>query len=355
MNALSASKRWVALSSLGLCFALAGLPASAGVMATGGTVTNYMMGGFSYAAHIFTAEGTSNLTVTAGGDVEVLVVGAGGGGGETIGGGGGGGGVVYTSSYAVAVGDYTVVVGEGGAGGWGTGYPAGVKGGNSVFATLTAIGGGAGAGYNLAASGVGGSAGGNGGAGGLRAGYTPAQGKDGGIHWNNNAGGGGGGSGQAGTAGTSSSGGNGGDGRAFDISGVNAYYGGGGGGGTRDNTGPNPGAGGPGEAALQLPCAPGPRLDARQMRREIQIVRKRLEAFVACHGLIIDDLALAGKRGTAPSRPPLRQAAPPGYGLVDSGAAPSCVLWWYGKFSGLSRFWFMISAYAKIICKIMLT
>ncbi len=230
-------------AGIGACLALAGLQARAGVVATGGTMTNYIEEGFSYAAHIFTNSGT--FTVAAGGEVEVLVVAGGGGGGETIGGGGGGGGLIYTNAYALSAGIHSVTVGAGGAGGWGTGYPAGTKGGDSAFATLTAVGGGAGGGFNVAAVGVGGSAGGNGAGGGARAGYTPSQGNDGGIGDGGNAGGGGGGAGQAGAAGVSGVGGKGGDGQSHDLAGAATDYAGGGGGGTRTGYGAA-GAGGAG-------------------------------------------------------------------------------------------------------------
>lgn len=129
-------------------------------------------------------------------------------------------------------------------GGWGSGYPAGTKGSNSLFATLTAIGGGAGAGYNVNAVGIGGSAGGNGAGGGKRATYTPEQGNDGGNGDGSNAGGGGGGANQTGFPGVAGVGGNGGGGITSSISGVATAYAGGGGGGTRTGNG----AGGTGGA-----------------------------------------------------------------------------------------------------------
>jgi autotransporter-associated beta strand protein len=107
--------------------------------------------------------------------VEVLLVGGGGGGGYDAGGGGGGGGVIYNTSYAVTAGtSYNVTVGAGGTGGVGyvngtnitgaTNEQKGVNGtigGNTSFATLTAIGGGSGGGKGQA----GGSGGANGGSG----------------------------------------------------------------------------------------------------------------------------------------------------------------------------------------------
>jgi hypothetical protein len=183
--------------------------------------------------------------------VEVLVVAGGGGGGANHAGGGGAGGLIYNSAYqltsAAAV---TVTVGAGG--GRSTGYQSvtGSNGSNSVFGSLTAIGGGGGGNRQdggpagLQYGGSGGSGGGAGGQGqdptpNLWAGGagTPGQGFKGGdatFH----AGGGGGGAGAPGVAGTTINGqdantipGNGGNGLAYSISGTSTYYAGGGGGG----------------------------------------------------------------------------------------------------------------------------
>ncbi len=51
-------------------------PRAEAVSAEGGTVTNYTdAGGTNWIAHIFTTVGTTSLTIIAGGNVEVLVVG----------------------------------------------------------------------------------------------------------------------------------------------------------------------------------------------------------------------------------------------------------------------------------------
>jgi len=183
--------------------------------------------------------------------VEVLVVAGGGGGGANHAGGGGAGGLIYNSAYqltsAAAV---TVTVGAGG--GRSTGYQSvtGSNGSNSVFGSLTAIGGGGGGNRQdggpagLQYGGSGGSGGGAGGQGqdptpNLWAGGagTPGQGfKGGDVTYH--AGGGGGGAGAPGVAGTTVNGGdgntipgNGGNGLAYSISGTSTYYAGGGGGG----------------------------------------------------------------------------------------------------------------------------
>jgi len=168
--------------------------------------------------------------------VEVLVVAGGGGGGMDMGGGGGGGGVIYSSTVSVTPGvAHTVTVGAGGYGapGGSGGYrtdgagpqPGGhqftisaTNGGDSVFGSLTAIGGGFGAssyyGYtpNYGYGGTGGSGGGcsgytHGGERYVDSNGTPGQGYPGGNSGNpassgdDHYSGGGGGAGGRGTSG----------------------------------------------------------------------------------------------------------------------------------------------------------
>ncbi|MFH1226379.1 MAG: DUF2341 domain-containing protein [Planctomycetota bacterium] len=216
------------------------------ITATGGTIT--YSGG--YKIHTFTSSGTFN--VTGGGNVEVLVVAGGGSGGNhntTNGnGGGGGGGVMSNAAFSVISGTMTVTVGNGGAAIPNSTIGIGNNGANSVFGSLTAIGGGGGGGSGVSPGGPGqngGSGGGaaqpngGGGTGGTSTqtgGYGNAGGNDA-VSW---TGGGGGGAGSAGVAGSSSApGGNGGTGFACSISGSLQYYAGGGGGGgnTSDRAG----------------------------------------------------------------------------------------------------------------------
>ena len=114
---------------------------------TGGTVSS-PGDGFDY--HVFTTDGTLEVS---GGDYNVdvlLVAGGGGGGAGRLGGGGGAGGVLQTLNHPVTPGTYPVVVGSGGAGMpfWSTpNYippptAVGAKGGNTTFDGLTANGGG---------------------------------------------------------------------------------------------------------------------------------------------------------------------------------------------------------------------
>ena len=172
--------------------------------------------------------------------VEYLVIGGGGGGGESGGGGAGGGGAggyrtasgfsVATQTYAITVGVggvHSVVNGQGGAGG------------NSIFDTITSIGGGGGGGYSNLSSVTGGN-GGSGGGGGYNATTggtgTSGQGFGGGGGQENAShtaftGGGGGGASSAGTNGAGTTRGTGGSGTASSITGVSVTYAGGGGGG----------------------------------------------------------------------------------------------------------------------------
>jgi hypothetical protein len=133
----------------------------------------------------FTSVGTTSWTAPTGVySVEYLVVAGGGGAGngyDNAGGGGGGAGMVLTGNVAVIPGQsYTVTVGGGGAGGADTRTNnPGSPGNNSVFGSITALGGGQGLGSRTggavgaaqignttAATGGSGSGGGQGGKGG---------------------------------------------------------------------------------------------------------------------------------------------------------------------------------------------
>ena len=167
---------------------------------------------------------------------DILVVGGGGGGGLTAGGGGGAGGVIYLSNQTIAVGNYNILVGNGGSGSQ--------NGFNSSFGANIAIGGGKGADFNGGA----GSSGGSGGGGSSAIGSTSVagnvggtsqsgQGNAGGVGKNygggDAAGGGGGGAGTAGSSAfTTGRGANGGIGLEYSITGTSTYYAGGGGGGS---------------------------------------------------------------------------------------------------------------------------
>ena len=135
------------------------------ISATGGTVTTDGLDKI----HTFTSSGTFQVTAGAG-NIEYLIVAGGAGGGENHGGGGGAGGLIYSSSYSLGVGSYTITVGAAGSGGSGGAGTAGGAGGNSAAFGSTAIGGGGGSGRidTGQTSGAG-----NGGSGGGGAGTNP--------------------------------------------------------------------------------------------------------------------------------------------------------------------------------------
>lgn len=195
--------------------------------------------------------------------VEVLVVAGGGGGGSHVGGGGGAGGLLYNSAYQLTnASAITVTVGSFGNGG--SADARGGNGSNSVFGSLTAIGGGGGGSWG----GAGNPDGQNGGSGGGAAGTqgvqyaiggtaTAGQGNSGGNvgprSGANSSGVGGGGAGAASLSRADASDStqiNGGAGLPFSILGISYYFAGGAGGGTYNAvTGGNGGAGGGGGGA----------------------------------------------------------------------------------------------------------
>ena len=162
---------------------------------------------------------------------DYLVVAGGGGGCDSNAGGGGAGGLLSGATNLAIGSTYTVTVGAGGA----PGSPIASPGGNSVFNSLTAIGGG-GSTYS-GTSGSGGSGAGGGGQTGSGTGgaATAGQGNIGGNGGSGTAGGGGGGAGSAGVAAASGNGGNGGSAGTSSITGTTIYYAGGGGGGARNS------------------------------------------------------------------------------------------------------------------------
>lgn len=186
---------------------------------TGGTVTTNL----NNTVRTFTTSGT--FTPSFSGNIEVLAIAGGGGAGGNIGAGGGAGGVIHNTSYAVTSGSpITVTIGAHGAGGASGGTAA--NGNNTVFGSLTAVGGGHGGRYLNNAAGNGGSGGGGPGntntSGGIA---TAGQGNVGG---NGDAtaitDGGGGGCGAAGGNGSGAIPGNGGIGCQFSITGTSTYY-----------------------------------------------------------------------------------------------------------------------------------
>jgi len=191
-------------------------PGTGTFSATGGTVTAAgITPGNGYRYHVFTSPGT--FTVNSGsGTVEYFVVAGGGGGGTGTGGGGGAGGV-RNGSITISS-PQTVTVGTGAT--FQTHANASVNGAPSAFGSITATGGGRGAGgfpggvinaaspggsggggmsYPLAVSPTGGT--------GNAGGFTPSEGNAGGNEPGLNGGAGGGGAGAVGSNGAGGAGG----------------------------------------------------------------------------------------------------------------------------------------------------
>lgn len=126
-------------------------------IATGGSVTTAN----GYVIHTFNSSGQFVVPTGSTLNANVLVIGGGGsGGGGYYAGGGGGGAMLEQTARQIGAGSYNVVVGAGGAAVSGNSV-SGNNGLNSIFDTITAIGGGYGAGYG--SSGMAGGAGGSGG------------------------------------------------------------------------------------------------------------------------------------------------------------------------------------------------
>lgn len=183
--------------------------------------------------------------------VDYLVVAGGGGGGHTYGGGGGAGGFQTSTGFAVTPSATpTLTVGGGGTGAV-SGGATGTNGGNSVFDSITSLGGGYGGRHTTAGQRNGGAGGSGGGAGydgnaGTGGAGTGGQGNNGGANESVVLGsaGGGGGASAVGADGSTINSGNGGAGTSSSISGSAVTYAGGGGGG--GNAGGTGGAGGGG-------------------------------------------------------------------------------------------------------------
>ena len=188
-----------------------------------------------YRIHTFNSSGTFVNTI-ASLSTEYLIVAGGGGGGAQTGGGGGAGGM-RTGTSTLSATSYSITVGAGGTKAPAQSSPPRAGSGtDSVFNSITSIGGGGGGSYqggsiNSQSTGANGGSGGGGAAMSSPGGSgTSGQGNNGGQGRNGTEydGGGGGGASQAGTSGDSGS--HGGDGSASSITGSSVTYAGGGGG-----------------------------------------------------------------------------------------------------------------------------
>ena len=192
---------------------------------------------------LYKTTGTSTFKApTSVTNVRVMVIAGGGSGGSDNAGGGGAGGFIENTNFAVTPGQATTVtVGAGGASP-GSAAGKGTNGSNSVFGSLTAIGGGGGGFHGGPSGNDGGSGGGGGGTGsaGVGGAGTVSQGNNGGSISGIVATGraaGGGGAGAVGANGTSAGPGAGGTGKSSDITGTATLYAGGGGGAGRSDSG----------------------------------------------------------------------------------------------------------------------
>ena len=229
--------------------------------ATGGTITT----DGNFKVHIFTTSGTFTSTIgdaSVGDFVEYLVIAGGASASGRYGGGGGAGG--YRNSYSsetsggggtsesaltLSSTTYTVTIGAGGAA---VGTVTGNNGANSVFGSITSIGGGGG-GSGAVLGNIGGSGGGGGNstagvtypgaAGTANQGYAGGSGLN---TSNDSQSGGGGGAGAVGVDSVNASAGAGGAGMASSITGSVVTRAGGGGGGGYGPSGGVGGAGGTG-------------------------------------------------------------------------------------------------------------
>ena len=234
-------------------------------MTIGGTMTSVN----GYRIHTF--NNSSTLVNAFSINAEVLVVAGGGGGASSTGSGGGGsggggaGGLIYNSSYSLTQNQtINVTVGIGGSSALASTNQSGTNGGNSIFNTLTATGGGGGA-----RTGTNGVSGGSGGGAGYNS-YTTVRYGGSGIVGVGNSGGNtsnlssasGGGGGGAGSVGgdnkTGHIGGDGGLGISYSITGVGFTYsvgGRGGGGSAPASKIANTGYGGDGAYAANTPTS----------------------------------------------------------------------------------------------------
>ena len=127
------------------------------ITATGGTITTYTSGGINYKVHTFLT--STNFVVTAGGAMDIFMVGGGGGGSGYHAGGGGAGGLIEcpAASNTISPATYAIVVG--GASTQGVLVPGG-QGNDTTGFGETCNGGGFGGNWNTHAATAGGSGGG---------------------------------------------------------------------------------------------------------------------------------------------------------------------------------------------------
>jgi hypothetical protein len=124
---------------------LATVPPSA-FSVIGGIIRTYAYEGIAYRSHTFLYTGELTVSILDGNpssvlSVDVLLIAGGGGGGSQAGGGGGGGGGYLESFSKLRIGNYAIIVGDGGS--------PDQNGQNSSFNQLIAFGGGAGGSFGF--------------------------------------------------------------------------------------------------------------------------------------------------------------------------------------------------------------
>jgi hypothetical protein len=136
---------------------------SKGSIGTGGNEILYAgsnVGRANGVVHVFSSAGSHTFTPSFSGTVEVLVIGAGGSGGGHLGAGGGAGGMVFSRAYPVSAGSGIGISVAGTAGAPPAYAQSSTNGGNTVFGSITANGGGGGGSWDGYAGRPGGSGGG---------------------------------------------------------------------------------------------------------------------------------------------------------------------------------------------------
>jgi hypothetical protein len=136
---------------------------SRGTIGTGGNTILYAgsnQGRANGVVHMFTSAGAHTFTPAFTGTVEVLVIGGGGSGGCHLGAGGGAGGILTNRAFPVSAGTGISITVAGTAAAPPAYAQSSTNGGNSVFGSITALGGGGGGSWDGYAGRPGGSGGG---------------------------------------------------------------------------------------------------------------------------------------------------------------------------------------------------
>lgn len=141
VSAFSANIKLAASGIKGICAANIYSVSGESKAAAGGIITNYIVDGTNYQAHIFLSNGIFDVFGKL--NCEILIVAGGGSAGMIRGSGGGAGGLLHILP-SLDAGSYSIVVGSGGIAPTEMVPTPGQNGGNSSFGTNVAVGGGGG-------------------------------------------------------------------------------------------------------------------------------------------------------------------------------------------------------------------